>query len=99
MKFHRPDMVNRKSAGYSQLEPEPRMPHLGPGKAAGGIWGFKQHMLLNLLNLLVLVYGGPSTCVTLSSPCHHLVISRTSDQFGIFRIIALPFMALFNAFR
>ena len=32
------------------------MPHLGPGKAAGGIWGFKQHMLLNLLNLLV--YAG-----------------------------------------
>ena len=49
--------INRKSAGYSQLEPEPRMPHLGPGKAAGGIWCFKQHMLLNLLNLLV--YGGP----------------------------------------
>ena len=75
------------------------MPHLGPGKAAGGIWGFK-HML-NLLNLLV--FGGPNAChhlvITLSSPCHHLVISRTSDKFGIFRIIALPSMALFNVFR
>ena len=72
------------------------MPHLGPGKAAGGIWGFK-HML-NLLNLLV--FGGPIVLViTLSSPCLHLVISRTSDKFGIFRIIALPSMALFNVFR